>query len=210
MSWTQIRERWNNTWQGAWKKAQDAWARLVKRDPEKYRKPATETVTALQQTRDLLESMIPKLPKQVRTADDQTAFVNFKKLKERYEALAAGIYADSERVKIGIAPVIVLVVAGVALSVPATAWALSRNKEAKNLLEQTRLFDKELDARVFAMQQQTQLQAPTLLAQNLPGAPPPVQIDQSSGSGGGFPVVPALVVLGLGGAGLYFAKRSKA
>ena len=96
------------------------------------------------------------------------------------------------------------------MSVPATAWALSRNKEAKNLLEQTRLFDKELDARVFAMQQQTHLQPPTLQAQNLPGAPPPVQQDQSDGSGGGFPWVPTLAVLGLGGAGLYFATRSKA
>ena len=95
------------------------------------------------------------------------------RLLNRYQDLAAGIYADAKPVsdQVGIAPIVI--VAGLVLGLAAIAWGVAANKYASNLREQTALADRELTARIEASQQGRTL-------------PPSTLPDDGKGDGGGF------------------------
>ncbi|MFT5684301.1 MAG: hypothetical protein ACI8RZ_005242, partial [Myxococcota bacterium] len=120
-------------------------------------------------------------------------------LDRENQHLSAGLLADAvDAAEPSTAAIPVLVVAGIAVTVGGIAWAVVAMEVATGHRERIALFNKELDARVTALNLGQSLPASTIGPLN-----PPEE------KGGGW-MLPALLGLGvLGGGGLLLFKFAK-
>ena len=170
MNWTDIKARWSTGWRTLQQQAIDRYEAAIRKDPASFEPTVRATVADLQASRGHLEHMGSLVRAAGATERDR---VTYGRLLNRYQDLAAGIYADARPVadEMGIAPIII--VAGLVLGVAAIAWGAAANKYTSNLREQTALADRELTARIEASQQGRTL-------------PPSTLPDPGQGKGGGL------------------------
>jgi hypothetical protein len=183
MSWQDIKARWSQGWRSLQQQAMHRYEAAIRRDPRSFEPTVRATIADLQVSRGHLEHIGSMLPAQPATDQDLKDRATYGRLLNRYQNLAAGIYADARPVtdQMGIAPIII--VAGLVLGIAAIAWGAAANKYASNLREQTALADRELTARIEASQQGRTLPPSTL---------PPT--DDGKGGGLGWLLVGGLAV----------------
>jgi hypothetical protein len=170
MNWTDIKGRWSQGWRTLQSQAMERYEAAIRKDLTPFEPTVRATVADLQATRAHLDHMGSLLQAGPASERDR---VTYGRLLNRYQNLAAGIYADARPVtdEMGIAPIII--VAGLVLGVAAIAWGAAANKYTSNLREQTALADRELTARIEASQQGRTL-------------PPSTLPDSGQGKGGGL------------------------
>ncbi|MFH1464554.1 MAG: hypothetical protein ABIO70_09210 [Pseudomonadota bacterium] len=164
-SWNDIKSAWSQGWKALNEQAMSAYEVAIKADPMRYVDQIKDFMSALTDSRANLDRMKARLPNPPRTEADRKILAVYQALEKRYHELAAGFYSDArpaDQPSTGAIPVVVIVVAGVALGVAACAWAVAAHEYATNLREQTALADKELEARVEASKQGRTLQPTTL------------------------------------------------
>ena len=164
-SWTDIKAAWSQGWKALNEQAMSAYEVAIKADPMRYVDQIKGFMSALTDSRANLDRIKARLPNPPRTEADRQLLATHQALEQRYHDLAAGFYSDArpaDQPSTGAVPVVVIVVAGLALGVAACAWAVSAHEYAVNLREQTALADKELEARVEASKEGRSLQPTTL------------------------------------------------
>lgn len=159
MSWQDIKARWSQGWRSLQQQAMARYEAAIRKDPNSFEPTVRATIADLQASRGHLEHMSSLVQRDGATQADRATYG---RLLNRYQDLAAGIYADARPVsdEVGIAPIVI--VAGLVLGVAAIAWGVAANKYASNLREQTALADRELSARIEASQQGRTLPPSTL------------------------------------------------
>jgi len=164
-SWTDIKKAWSKGWKALHDQALGAYEVAIKANPMRYVEQIEGFMAALTDSRANLDRIKARLPNPPRTEADRKLLAVYQALEKRYHDLAAGFYSDArpaDQPSTGAVPVVVIVVAGVALGVAACAWAVAAHEYATNLREQTALADKELVARVEASKEGRSLQPTTL------------------------------------------------
>ncbi len=207
---------WERVWAGAaktWREyataAQEQYAAFVKDKPDEARAKAEATIAELRTVEAALKRIAPLLPAPPYTKPaDRARAEDYAKLQNRYEVLAARIYSDAQpegQAAVGFVFVPVLVVlagAGfkLALGMGAATFAVAAFNHAKNLREQTALYEHDLTARVEAAKGGYQLQPSTV----------PVPTQKPDTGGGAGLLIGGVVMVGLGGVGLWWINRRKA
>jgi hypothetical protein len=190
MTWQDFKDNWSVGWKYLWREAQDTYAAAIAADPTGYAKRVEAFLAELTGARQNLDAMKAKLPNPPTTVEEKALVDKYLALEKRYHELAAGFYSEARpaaTIQVGFVPV--LVVAGLAVSAAAVAWAVPGYEYAVNLREQTALAVKELDARVVASKEGRTLQATTL-----PPPPPPPASPMDAMKGLGTLLVGGLVV----------------
>jgi hypothetical protein len=163
--WTTIKAAWDQGWKALNEQAVRAYGAAIEADPTRFLATIQEFMTALDESRANLARFRARLPAQPTTESERKLVAIHDKLNQRYHDLAAGFYSDAhpaDQPATGAIPLVVIVVAGIALGVAAVAWAVAAHEYAVNLREQTALADRELAARVEASKQGRTLQPTTL------------------------------------------------
>ena len=159
MSWQDVKARWSQGWRTLHQEAMDRYEAAIREDPAPFEPTVRATVGDLQVVRSHLDHMAPMVASASATPQDKATYG---RLLNRYQDLAAGVYADAQPAteQVGIAPLII--VAGLVLGVAAIAWAVAAKGYTSNLREQTALADRELSARIEASQRGQALPPSTL------------------------------------------------
>jgi len=163
--WTTIKAAWDKGWKALNDQAVRAYGAAIEADPTQFLAKIQEFITALDESRANLARFRARLPDKPRNDAERKLIAIHDALDKRYHDLAAGFYSDArpaDQPSTGAVPVVVIVVAGIALGVAAVAWAVAAHEYAVNLREQTALADKELAARVEASEHGRTLQPTTL------------------------------------------------
>ncbi|MFT5680568.1 MAG: hypothetical protein ACI8RZ_001474 [Myxococcota bacterium] len=193
-TWAAVRSAWTADWKATYKDAVRAYTARILAAPANY-KPTVEAFLKLVGGNGAqLQASRKKLLVLKAAAKEETALVSdFSKrakdwtaLERENQHLSAGLLADAvdaSEPTTGAIPV--LVVAGIAVTVGGIAWAVVAMEVATGHRERIALFNKELDARVAALNLGQTLPASTIG----PMEPPKKE-------GGGW-MLPALVGLGV-------------
>ena len=163
--WTSIKAAWGQGWKALNDQALRAYKAAIEADPTQFLAKIQGFMGSLDEAKANLQRFRARLPAQPRTEAERKLIAIHDKLNQRYHDLAAGFYADAyptDQPSTGVVPLVVIVVAGIALGVAAVAWAVAAHEYAVNLREQTALADRELEARVKASEQGRTLQPTTL------------------------------------------------
>lgn len=197
--WLAIRQRWTAENRALLEDAVRRYGPTIEEDPEDFEDEVLDAMNKIH----VIHRRLMKLRGHVPEA-------HWLQASRRWQAVAAGIFSEAElpgqRTEVGAAPVVVaIVVAGVAISIVAIAWAIVSTGEIERLNRWTSLAEHELDERVRASEEARELQQSTLPAPpendalNLPDVP---------GGGTGMLVgLGALTTLLLGGAVAYAYSR---
>lgn len=155
MTWEQIQAEWSAGWRSL---AQQSEALFddIQAAPQRFEAPVRRFLGHLGRARFGLRSLrrLAQEHPQVVTPE-QRAWIQA--LDQRYNELAAGVYAQPEST-FGAAHVVVVGVVGVA----AIAWAVVAEGYVENLAQQTALAEADLQARVQASEQGRTLQPATV------------------------------------------------
>jgi len=163
--WNTIQAAWGKGWKSLHDQALNAYKAAIEAEPTKYVERIKGFMSALTDSKANLDRFRARLPAQPTTKAERKLVAIHDALNNRYHDLAAGFYSDAhpaDEPSTGVVPLVVIVVAGIALGVAACAWAVAAYEYAVNLREQTALADKELVARVQASEQGRTLQPTTL------------------------------------------------
>lgn len=153
MTWEQIKAEWSSGWSALEVEALATYQAAIEADPEAYRAKLIEVLGLLEESRANLDRMKANLRAELRAGRKVPAgaIQRLKKLEERYNDLAAGVYADTEPVPNQVGSIMVgLIVAGVVFGIAAIAFGIAAYQYCANLRDQTALAEKELDERVQA------------------------------------------------------------
>lgn len=162
-TWGQVKASWSDGWRALSERAVATYRSAIEADPRAAAVRAQPFVGALQTSRVTLN--------RIRARGGSGA--RYQALEKRYNALAAGFYAEARAVgqpEVGVAPV-VIVVGAIAVTVVGVAWAIAATSCAENLREQTAIAERELDARVEASREGRTLQPTTLPTPPTPAVP---------------------------------------
>ena len=163
--WTTIQAAWGKGWKALHDQALHAYKAAIEAEPTKYVEQIKGFMSAISDSRANLDRFRARLPAQPSTEAERKLIAIHDALNRRYHDLAAGFYSDArpaDQPATGAVPLVIIVIAGIALGVAACAWAVAAHEYAVNLREQTALADKELVARVEASEQGRSLQPTTL------------------------------------------------
>ena len=138
-------------WERAWSAAQQAYADLVAKDPQKYKGDTERFVTAMRETRETLTKMKA-------LAETPQDIARFNRLNVVYVGLKENGMRDAQQV--GVVPV--LVVLGVAFGVAGVAWAVAYWEQAAALRDRAAVELRDLEERVAASKENRTLQNSTL------------------------------------------------
>lgn len=214
-SWTDIRDGWDDRWEALEDAAYETYGPHIERQAHRYAAQVKAFVAALDATEDHLEAADTHIDS-MEHLSKAAALKDRKKhraLQERYNALAAGLWANSEARggeseaevdgEFGLAPlVVVATVAGVGVSTVGVAWAVAYNSHAVALQKETELFTAELAARVKASKEGRALPPATI-----PRQPTPSPKGGAGSSSSIWPVVGLGVVAVAAGGFLLVSRR---
>jgi len=185
-------ENWKAGYAYLYRSALEKYQASIEQDPEKFR-PTTEAfLRQLVEIRQGLDRIKPTLPREAKSPEDLKRVAEYNRMAVRYHELAEPFYKGTQTVngaQTGLAWV--LVIGALAISSAAVAWSIPAYQYAENLVEQTRLASRELDARDQASRDGRTLQ-PSTLPQEESILPPALK----GGKG--------LALLGILGLGAYF------
>ena len=204
MTWEQIKAEWSSGWSALEVEALATYQAAIEADPEAYRAKLIEVLGLLEESRANLDRMKANLRAELRAGRKVPAgaIQRLKKLEERYNDLAAGVYADTEPAPNQVGSITVgLIVAGVVFGIAAIAFGIAAYQYCANLRDQTALAEKELDERVQAARDGVVI--PTQPLTTPPAAP---GLPGSSGASAGL-VFGGLVTLAVVGGGTWFYLR---
>lgn len=203
MTWEQIKSEWSSGWSALEAQAMATYQTAIEADPEAFRAKLIEVLGLLEESRANLDRMKETLRAEIRAGRKvpASALQRLKKLEQRYNELAAGVYADSEPAANQVGSVVVgLIVVGVIFGIAAIAFSIAAYQYCANLRDQTALAGKELDERVQAARDGVVI--PTQPLTTPPSAPIP-------GDGGlsAATVVGGLGLLAVAGGAAWWALR---
>ena len=184
-AWDSIKAAWSEGWKALEGEALRIHEVAIRMNPAKYADKVVAFLTALQESRQHLDSMRAKLPSLPPSPDDRAIVDNYRALEARYNSIAAGFYADTRPATEGVGVAPVIIVAGLVVGVAAIAWSVAAYEYALNLREQTALADRELIARIDASKEGRTLAPSTL---------PPPEDPKKKAAAIGFLLVGGLVL----------------
>lgn len=138
-------------WERAWQVAQQSYADLVAKDPQKYKPEVESFVSAMRETRETLNKMkaVAKTPEDI---------ARFNRLNVVYVGLKENGMRDAQQV--GVVPV--LMVLGVSFGVAGVAWAVAWREQSLALRDRAAVELRDLEERVSASKEGRTLQQSTL------------------------------------------------
>ena len=168
-AWAQVWASVEASWSALYQDALKAWGPEIQKDPGAFEPKVEAWMAELKASRANLDRIKALIPSPPVTGEDHANHQAYLAMETRYHELAAGFYGDTRMVEgppvVGIVPV--LIIAGLAIGVGGTAWAVAAYEYAVSLREQTGLAADELEARIAASKDGRQLPQSTL-----PGAVP--------------------------------------
>lgn len=176
MTWEQIKSEWSSGWAALEAQALATYEVAIEADPEAFRAKLVDVLGLLEESRSNLDRMKAALKAELRAGKKvpASAIQRLKKLEQRYNDLAAGVYADTQPATNQVGSLVVgLIVAGVVFGVAAIAFGIAAYQYCANLRDQTALAEKELDERVQAARDGVVI--PTQPLTTPPPAPVPSQ-----------------------------------
>lgn len=169
-TWEEIKASWDQSWQALYDDAMRELAPLLQADVSSYLKRIEGAINALFYARGGLDRAQAKLGQLGDGPEDVVLRERYEILEHRYNIVAAGIYTDATRQQPQTGAVPLIAIAGLLLGVAACAWAVAAWEYFANLRDQTKLLNSDLDARVYAMKNNTTLPGSSL--PQLPGTAP--------------------------------------
>ncbi len=151
--WSSLWTKTSDAWQSLAKSASQEWDELFAKDPKKAEPKVAEWMKEMDRVRANLRVMRDNVVATPKTDREKVDAENYKKALDRYSTLAAKFYAEarpqneSTGPKVGFVFIVVIIVAGLAISAASAAWAVKSISYAHELGNETDLIREELQAR---------------------------------------------------------------
>ena len=124
-AWDSVKAAWSEGWRALELEARRLHEVAIRMNPAKYADQVVAFLSALQESRQHLDSIRSKLPNPPRTPEDQKAVADWQAMEARYNTIAAGFYSDTRPATEGVGVAPVIIVAGLVVGVAAIAWSVA-------------------------------------------------------------------------------------
>lgn len=172
MTWDELQRRFLDNIEASYAATVGRLEAAITATPAAFEAKVQGFLAMLAECKANLARILAHLPNPPRNAVEAQLVTRYVEMRALYDALLLGLSENAVPLpSVGLAPLVVLAIGGMGLTAAGVAWAVAAWEYAASLRDQSGLLARELEARVEAMRQGTQLPPSTVAAPKPPDDP---------------------------------------